>query len=75
MSESDEYQSLLKSQLDKLVKRDELVQKVLKDIEEAEAALDAIGEEIGCLETESVTMEMEEVMEKASDIKSKLKVQ
>ena len=75
MSESDEYQSLLKSQLDKLVKRDELVQKVLKDIEEAEAALDAIGEEIGCLETESVAMEMEEVMEKASDIKSKLKVQ
>ena len=75
MSESDEYQSLLKSQLDKLVKRDELVQKVLKDIEEAEAALDAIGEEISCLEMESVAMEMEEVTEKASDIKSKLKVQ
>ena len=74
MAESDEYQSILKSKLDCLVKRDKLVKKVLKGLQEAEEALNGIGAEINTLETDSVAMEMDEVMKKVNDIRSNIKV-
>ena len=74
MSESDEYEKTLQSELDRLEKQEKLVREIQSDLLAVSSSLDAIDKSTTQIEKDSVSMTTEEVMGKVSELQISLKV-
>ena len=74
MSESDEYEKALQSELDRLEKQEKLVQKIQSDLLAVSSSVDSIDKSTTQIENDSVSMTTEEVTGKVSELQISLKV-
>lgn len=74
MSESDEYEKALQSELDRLEKQEKLVQEIQSDLLAVSSSVDSIDKSTTQIENDSVSMTTEEVTGKVSELQISLKV-
>ena len=74
MSESDDYEKALESELERLEKQEKLVQEIQSDLLAVSSSLDSIDKSTTQIENDSVSMTTEEVTGKVSDLQISLKV-
>ena len=74
MSESDECEKALQSELDRLEKQEKLVQEIQSDLLAVSSSVDSIDKSTTQIENDSVSMTTEEVTGKVSELQISLKV-
>ena len=74
MIESDNYEKLLQTELDKLLQQESLLHQIQSSIDSASESLDTLDQEMNHFESSSVAMETTEVSSAAAKLQNKLKV-
>ena len=74
MTESDNYEKLLQTELDKLLQQESLLHQIQSSIDSASESLDTLDQEMNHFESSSVAMETTEVSSAAAKLQNKLKV-
>lgn len=74
MSESDDYEKALQSELERLEKQEKLVQEIQSDLLAVSSSLDSIDKSTTQIENDNVSMATEEVTGKVSELQISLKV-